>query len=88
MGADCITQAGALLDFALSVSYEQLYIEDEIVKWVQRIFQGSRIDRSTLTENELFNLPLDTTLNQMFEHYHSFPLRLISPAGRLLSLSG
>lgn len=56
-GADCITMAGALLDFALSASYEQLIIEDEMVKWVQRIVRGSRIDKSTIAEDEIMKLP-------------------------------
>ena len=56
-GADCITQAGALIDFALSASYEQLLIEDEIIKWVNRIRAGCRVDRETLAEEEIMSLP-------------------------------
>ena len=56
-GADCITMAGALLDFALSASYEQLIIEDEIVKWVQKIINGFNVDKVTLAEEEIMKLP-------------------------------
>ena len=56
-GADCITMAGALLDFALSASYEQLIIEDEIVKWVQKIMNGFNVNKVTLAEEEIMNLP-------------------------------
>ena len=56
-GADCITMAGALLDFGLSASYEQLAIEDEIVRWVQRILSGSTINESTMAEDEIMRLP-------------------------------
>lgn len=57
-GADCITMAGALLDFALSASYEQLVIEDEIVRWVRRVSRGFMVDKETLAEEEIMNLPI------------------------------
>jgi trimethylamine--corrinoid protein Co-methyltransferase len=56
-GADCITQAGALLDFALSASYEQLVIEDEIIRWIRRIMRGIDVDDISLAEGEILNLP-------------------------------
>jgi trimethylamine--corrinoid protein Co-methyltransferase len=56
-GADCITQAGALLDFALSASYEQLVIEDEIIRWIRRIMHGIAVDDVSLAEGEIMNLP-------------------------------
>ena len=55
--ADCITMAGALLDFALSASYEQLIIDDEIIRWVQKIMNGFIINESTLAEEEMMKLP-------------------------------
>ena len=55
--ADCITMAGSLLDFALSASYEQLVIDDEIVGYVKRIAEGAVIDKATLAEEEIMNLP-------------------------------
>jgi len=56
-GADCITQAGALLDFALSASYEQLVTDSEIVHYVQRIARGVLVDEATLAQQEIMNLP-------------------------------
>lgn len=56
-GADCVTQAGALLDFALSASYESLVIEDEIVRFVKRISRGARISVDTIAEEEIMSLP-------------------------------
>jgi len=56
-GADCITQAGALLDFALSASYEQLVIDSEIVHYVQKIVRGVLVDEATLAQQEIMNLP-------------------------------
>lgn len=56
-GADCITQAGAILEFGLSASYEQLIIEDEIIKWVKKIASGAIINKETLAEEEIMNLP-------------------------------
>lgn len=56
-GADCVTMAGALLDFALSASYEQLLIEEEILGYVQRIARGETLDRETLAEGEILALP-------------------------------
>jgi len=47
-GADCITMAGGLLDFALSASYEQLVIDDEIVGEIKRILQGFEINKESL----------------------------------------
>jgi trimethylamine--corrinoid protein Co-methyltransferase len=56
-GADCVTMAGALLDFALSASYEQLLIEEEILGYVQRIAKGETFDRETLAEDQIMALP-------------------------------
>ena len=56
-GADCVTMAGALLDFALSASYEQLLIEEEILGYVQRIAKAETLDRETLAEGEIMTLP-------------------------------
>lgn len=50
-GADCITQAGGLLDFALSASYEQLVIDNETVGQVQRILRGFEINKDALAVN-------------------------------------
>jgi trimethylamine--corrinoid protein Co-methyltransferase len=54
--ADCITMAGALLDFGLSASYEQLAIEDEIVRWVQRIIRGSPVNEATMATEDIMQL--------------------------------
>ena len=56
-GADCITQAGALLDFALSASYEQLTIDHEIVQCIQRIIREVKINETTLAEQEIMATP-------------------------------
>ena len=56
-GADCVTMAGALLDFALAASYEQLLIEEEIIGYVQRIVKREAIDRETLAEEQIMALP-------------------------------
>ena len=56
-GADCVTMAGALLDFALTASCEQLVVEDEMIRWVRRIMRGAPVDRSTLAEDEILSLP-------------------------------
>jgi trimethylamine--corrinoid protein Co-methyltransferase len=56
-GADCVTMAGALLDFALGASYEQLLIEEEILGYVQRITKAETVDRETLAEDEIMALP-------------------------------
>jgi trimethylamine--corrinoid protein Co-methyltransferase len=56
-GADCVTMAGALLDFALSASYEQLLIDEEIVNSVLRIARGSLVNEETLAEREIMELP-------------------------------
>ncbi len=47
-GADCITMAGGLLDFALSASYEQLVIDNEIASQIQRVLQGFDVNPDTL----------------------------------------
>ena len=56
-GADCVTMAGALLDFALGASYEQLLIEEEIIGYVQRIVKREAIDLETLAEEQIMALP-------------------------------
>jgi trimethylamine--corrinoid protein Co-methyltransferase len=56
-GADCVTMAGALLDFALGASYEQLLIEEEILGYVRRITKAEAVDRETLAEGEIMALP-------------------------------
>ena len=56
-GADCVTMAGALLDFALSASYEQLLIDEEIVQSVRRIAAGCTVNQATLAEQEIMDLP-------------------------------
>jgi len=43
-GAHCITQAAGLLDFALSTSYEQMVIDDEICSQVLHLAKGFPID--------------------------------------------
>ncbi len=47
-GADCITQAGGLLDFALSASYEQMVIDDEICGQVLKLVRGFAFDDEAL----------------------------------------
>jgi len=47
-GADCITQAAGLLDFALSASYEQMVIDDEICSQVLKLAKGFTFDEGTL----------------------------------------
>ena len=56
-GADCVTMAGALLDFALSASYEQLMIDEEIIGSVRRIVKSESIDTETIAEDEIMRLP-------------------------------
>ena len=56
-GADCITMAGALLDFALSASYEQLLIDAEIVGHIQRIRKGVVVDENALALDLVLDLP-------------------------------
>ncbi len=56
-GADCVTMAGALLDFALGASYEQLLIEEEILGYVQRITKAEKVDRESLAEEQIMALP-------------------------------
>ncbi len=73
-GADCITMAGSLLDFALSASYEQLVIDDEIVEYVKRIAKGSVIDKATLAEEEIMDLPFGGHFiesSHTLEHFRS-----------------
>jgi len=72
--ADCITMAGSLLDFALSASYEQLVIDDEIVGYVKRIAEGSVIDKGTLAEEEIMDLPFGGHFmesSHTLEHFRS-----------------
>lgn len=71
-GADCVTMAGALLDFALSASYEQLVIDDELVHCVRRIMRELHVNESTIAEQEIMALPfgshyVDST--HTFEHF-------------------
>jgi trimethylamine--corrinoid protein Co-methyltransferase len=47
-GADCITMAGGLLDFALAASFEQLVIDNEIVGEIQRTLRGFEVNDNTL----------------------------------------
>ncbi len=47
-GADCITQAGGLLDFGLSASYEQMVIDDEICSQVLNLVTGFDFDDQAL----------------------------------------
>jgi trimethylamine---corrinoid protein Co-methyltransferase len=56
-GADCVTMAGALLDFALSASVEQLLIEEEIVGNVERIVARESIDTESLALEQIIALP-------------------------------
>jgi trimethylamine---corrinoid protein Co-methyltransferase len=50
-GADCITQAAGLLDFALSTSYEQMVIDDEICSQVLHLVKGMGFDEDALAES-------------------------------------
>lgn len=68
-GADCVTQSGALLDFALSASYESLVIEDEIVRFVKHISRGTLVSKETLAEEEIMNLPFG---GHYLESEHTF----------------
>jgi len=68
-GADCVTQAGGLLDFALSASYEMLVMEDEMIRSVRRILRGSLINDETLAESEIMALPFG---GHYLESEHTF----------------
>lgn len=48
-GADCITQAAGLLDFALSTNYEQMVIDDEICSQVLHLVAGMAVDDDALS---------------------------------------
>ena len=56
-GADCVTMAGALLDFALSASAELLMIEEEIIGNVQRIVARECVDKESLALEQIMALP-------------------------------
>ena len=56
-GADCITQAGALIDSGLSASYEQLIIDNEIVGQIFRILEGISIDTESLAVDTIMETP-------------------------------
>jgi trimethylamine--corrinoid protein Co-methyltransferase len=56
-GADCVTMAGALLDFALSASAEMLLIEEEIIGNVQRIVAAECVDAESLALEQIMALP-------------------------------
>ena len=56
-GADCITMAGGLLDFALSASYEQLVIDAEIAAQVTRIRRGVTVDDNALALDTILQVP-------------------------------
>ena len=47
-GADCITQAGSMLDFALLASYEQLLIDDEMCGQILNMVKGLKVNDETL----------------------------------------
>ncbi len=68
-GADCVTMAGSLLDFALSASYEQLIIDEDIVGSVRRIVRSESIDRETIAEEEIMRLPFG---GHYLESEHTF----------------
>ena len=68
-GADCVTQAGALLDHALSASYEQLAIDQEIVGNVQRLLKASVVDDESLAVDEIMDLPFG---GHYIESEHTF----------------
>ena len=73
-GADCVTMAGGLIDFALSASYEQLLMDEEIVNSVRRIARGSLVNEETLAEGVIMELPfggqhLDS--EHTYKHYRN-----------------
>ena len=47
-GVDCLTLLGGQLDFALSASYEQMVIDNEIAGQVLRILKGFEVNKETL----------------------------------------
>lgn len=67
-GADCITQAGGLLDFALSASYEQMVIDDEICGQVRKIASGFGFTEEDLAVNVIEKVAHGSTY---LEHEHT-----------------
>lgn len=47
-GTDCMSLSGGMLDFALSASYEQMIIDNEMAGQVLRVRQGFDVDEETL----------------------------------------
>lgn len=47
-GADSLTLLGGVLDFALSASYEQMIIDNEIAGQILRILKGFEVNKETL----------------------------------------
>ena len=47
-GADCITQAGAMIGFALLASYEQLLVDNEICGQILNLVRGFEVNDETL----------------------------------------
>jgi len=47
-GADCITQAGSMIGFALLASYEQLLVDNEICGQILNIVKGFEVNDETL----------------------------------------
>lgn len=52
---DCLTLLGGQLDFALSASYEQMVIDDEIAGQVLRILKGFDVNKETLAAEVIKN---------------------------------
>ncbi len=47
-GVDCMSLVGGMLDFALSASYEQMVIDNEIAGQVLRLVKGFKVDDESL----------------------------------------
>ena len=47
-GVDCMSLVGGMLDFALSASYEQMVIDNEIAGQVLRLVKGFKVDNESL----------------------------------------
>ncbi len=54
-GVDCLTLLGGQLDFALSASYEQMVIDNEIAGQILRILKGFEVNKETLAAEIIKN---------------------------------
>ena len=79
-GADCITQAGALLDSALSASYEEIVIDEEIVGNVRRIAGPCEVNAETLAIEEILRLPFGGHYLESEHTLRHFRKELFRPA--------